>query len=221
MDSCYEEQSYQFNNQTHKALKKIAVSLMAFMMLFAIGTVDAQKMNKDEKKKWKKMAKEYKKNPEALKNLQNQVADLKSVNQNLESQVGDLQNELDSKDRRITELEKQYFQALADLEQANNNVEEYTDPQSDPNALPMGIIFRVQIGAYAENQVPGALDTTDDLNLEQNANVQKIVLGQFRNYAEAEELKTRLVKMGVKDAWIVSYRDGQRITIEEATSSGQ
>ncbi|MCB0642775.1 MAG: hypothetical protein KDC44_14100 [Phaeodactylibacter sp.] len=198
-------------------MKKTIFSLLAFSLLFAIGTVDAQKMDKQEKKKWKKMAKEFKKNPEALKTQQNQIADLKSINQNLESQMGDLQSEVDTKDRRIAELEKQYFQALSDLESARND-KISTPPPADPNALPMGVIYRVQIGAYAQNTMPTDLDTTDGMDVE-TSDIQKIVLGQFRDYNKAEQLKAHLVRIGVEDAWIVSYIDGNRVSIEEAMNA--
>ena len=207
----------QLFNQTHKTLKKTIFSLLAFSLLFAIGTVDAQKMDKKEKKKWKKMAKDFKKNPEALKNLQNQVADLKSINQNLESQMGDLQSEVDTKDRRIAELEKQYFQSLSDLESARRDADN-VPPPPNPNAIPMGVIFRVQIGAYSENTLDENLDTTEGLDVESDG-VQKIVVGQFRDYAQAEQLKSYLVGIGVEDAWIVSYIDGNRVSIEEAINN--
>lgn len=163
------------------------------------------------------MAKEFKKNPEALKSLQNQVADLKSINQNLEAQMGDFQSEVDTKDRRIAELEKQYFKALSDLEAARNDMSS-TPPPPDPNAIPMGVIYRVQIGAFGQNTMPTDLDTTDGLDVE-TSDVQKIVVGQFRDYAKAEQLKSHLVRIGVEDAWIVSYIDGNRVSIEEAMNA--
>ena len=37
----------------------------------------------------------------------------------------------------------------------------------------------------------------------------------FREYFEANEFKDYLIAMGVEDAWIVSYRDGNRVDIKE------
>lgn len=79
-----------------------------------------------------------------------------------------------------------------------------------------GIWFRVQIGAYKNRQIDKNLETTDELSLEKPNDIQKVSLGRFRQYEDAKRLKTQLKGMGLKDAWIVSYKDGKRISIEEA-----
>lgn len=194
--------------------------LMILGLLFAgAGDLSAQKMTKKEKKKWKKEAKKYKKNPEQLAQLKGQVSDLKQEKLDLEQQLTNVQTASVQKDKKIEELERNYYSALAELEQTKASFEEFSDPQGDPEVLPMGIIFRVQIGAYRENQINGTLDTTEELDLEQSADVQKVVVGQFRNYQDADALRLGLQRMGVQDAWIVSYRDGVRISIEEALNN--
>ncbi|MEM1217743.1 MAG: hypothetical protein AAGH79_02480 [Bacteroidota bacterium] len=191
--------------------------LMILGLIFAgAGDLSAQKMTKKEKKKWKKEAKKLKKNPEQLAQLKGQVSDLKKEKLDLEQQLTNVQSATVQKDKKIEELERNYYSALAELEQTKASFEEFSDPQGDPEVLPMGIIFRVQIGAYRENQLGGELDTTEELNLEQSEDIQKIVVGQYRTYDEADSLRAGLQRMGVQDAWIVSYRDGNRITIEEA-----
>ena len=57
---------------------------------------------------------------------------------------------------------------------------------------------------------------SENLNVEESAEYQKVVVGQFRDYEKAKNLRDELKQMGVKGAWIVSYRDGQRITVKEA-----
>jgi len=44
---------------------------------------------------------------------------------------------------------------------------------------------------------------------------QRINIGIFRNYWEADTFKKYLREMGVKDAWIVPYRDGIRVEIKD------
>jgi hypothetical protein len=77
-----------------------------------------------------------------------------------------------------------------------------------------GVWFRVQIGAYEERRIDKSLETTDQLTLEQQNALQKVALGRFRNYADAKQLQSQLQAMGVKGAWVVSYRDGVRVPIE-------
>ena len=46
------------------------------------------------------------------------------------------------------------------------------------------------------------------------------LIGNFRNYDEAKELSDYFKKIGLKDAWVVPYRDGTRITLKEALGTG-
>lgn len=77
-----------------------------------------------------------------------------------------------------------------------------------------GVWFRVQIGAYEERHIDERLETTDQLSLEERNELQKIALGRFRNYNDAKQLQSQLQAMGLKDAWVVSYKDGVRVPIE-------
>ena len=77
-----------------------------------------------------------------------------------------------------------------------------------------GVWFRVQIGAYEESKVDENLSNSDKLALEGD-DLQKIALGRFREYDNAKALQTQLQSVGLKDAWIVSYKDGKRVPISE------
>ena len=44
---------------------------------------------------------------------------------------------------------------------------------------------------------------------------QKLTIGVFRDYWEADTFKKYMREMGVKDAWIVPYQDGQRVEIKD------
>jgi septal ring factor EnvC (AmiA/AmiB activator) len=78
-----------------------------------------------------------------------------------------------------------------------------------------GVWYRVQIGAYEQSKIDKDLETTDQLALEKGGDLQKIALGRFRNYDDAKKLQTQLQNKGLKDAWVVSYKDGVRVPIEE------
>lgn len=119
-------------------------------------------------------------------NASNRADNLRADNETLQSQMVAMQNQLET----VT----QQMQAASDN---------------------YGVWFRVQIGAYEERRIDQSLETTDQLALEQQNNLQKISLGRFRNYEDAKKLQTQLQTMGVKGAWVVSYRDGVRVPIEE------
>jgi len=115
----------------------------------------------------------------------------------------------------------------ASLQQENNNLKndlntanasiKMLSSETEP-AFARGIVFKVQIGAYKDLNVSENIPDSDNIGTENSDDVQKIVLGQFRDFKKADQLKKQLRMMGVKDAWIVSYKDGNRITIEEAFS---
>ena len=46
----------------------------------------------------------------------------------------------------------------------------------------------------------------------------KYILGQFRDYDMADLFKKKLRKIGVKEAWIVPYKDGKRVALKEVLS---
>lgn len=77
-----------------------------------------------------------------------------------------------------------------------------------------GTWYRVQIGAFEQRRVDNSLETTDKLSLETQNDMQKTALGRFRNYDDAKKLQDHLKSLGVKDAWIVTYKDGVRVPID-------
>ena len=44
---------------------------------------------------------------------------------------------------------------------------------------------------------------------------KKYTLGEFTDYWEADRFKKYLREMGVKDAWIVAYKDKKRLNMKE------
>ena len=198
-------------------MKRILLSLVCLSLFVAIGTVSAQKqLSKDEEKEWKKTAKEYMKNPAALAQLTKDKQELQRVNNSMESDLNLLKTQVNAKDNRLASLESQIDNLSLELEAARNAVPQepaYTRPADSPGeVIPMGTIFRVQIGAFEKekNQIPTTLESGQALALEQSGGLQKIVLGQFTNKADAEKLQKHLKKVGVKDAFIVTYVDGVR-----------
>jgi hypothetical protein len=75
-----------------------------------------------------------------------------------------------------------------------------------------GVVFKVQIGAY--KGITLADDNSASFGAEKS-DLNKYTIGVFKDYWEADTFKKYMREMGVKDAWIVSYRDGQRVDIKE------
>lgn len=87
---------------------------------------------------------------------------------------------------------------------------------------PTGIYFRVQIGAYKNFKVQSNLNA-GPFGTETEGDIYKYVFGYYSTLDEAETVKSDFVKMGIKDAWVVGFDNGKRISKEEAAKriSGQ
>lgn len=86
-------------------------------------------------------------------------------------------------------------------------------------ALPTGIIFKVQIGAF-RNPIPQDLfKGFDPINGETSASgVTRYTAGYFKNIEAANSAKREINGIGYKDAFVVAFCNGKRISIAEATA---
>ena len=215
-------------------MRMLSVFFLAAVVLFA-GQVQAQddEMTREEKKKWKKLAKRYKRNPEALAQLTQEREELLLENNQLEAQVQELQTENSRLEEQVEQLEANSTQLNQDLMMAQRTIqqlqeqqqEEMTDkgqPVSQPGSEDMrGTVYRIQIGAFERNRLPSELTSAENMKVEETAGMQKVMVGRFRNFETAKQLMDYLRKTGVEGAWIVPYRDGQRISLKEALGTEQ
>jgi hypothetical protein len=99
------------------------------------------------------------------------------------------------------------------------NESAYTEAKPIPVdvKLPNGIIFAVQIGAF-RNPIPNTLfKGLSPLRGETTAKgLIRYQAGKFELFEDANGVKNDLKKMGYKDAFVVVYKDGNRITLPEA-----
>ena len=79
-----------------------------------------------------------------------------------------------------------------------------------------GVVFKVQIGAFRNKDLSKYFENNENFGGETDADgVQKITLGKFRDYWESDTFKKYLREMGVNDAWIVPYKDGERVAMKD------
>ena len=200
---------------------RILTTLLTLVMILSVGQLQAQnskKEKKEELKYWKAQVKKYKKNPLALKKIMENYERFKDENKELQDQVNSFETDRSQDLRKISQLEQELARlnnSLMDAEEKARQLSMQQEEMADKGLL-MGLVYRVQIGAYKERSLSGDMVTTEEMNLEQADGMQKILIGQFRDLAKAEELQSYMKTIGVKDAWIVPYRDGVRITMEEA-----
>lgn len=187
-------------------MKKIILILYCFST-FTLSFAQSDKELKAE-------AKKYTKNPEGLRKLKEDATKSKKLRTRLnELEVIQMQCEHD------IEVLRTEFDSLLKLLEKYKGLENNPKPAPQPTVVSnsggipqQGIAFTIQIGAYKNTNLSDY--TNADLQTEQG-NVNKYVLGIFSKYEEAEQLKAHLKNMGLKDAWVVSYKDGQRVNIED------
>jgi hypothetical protein len=73
-----------------------------------------------------------------------------------------------------------------------------------------GVVFKVQLVAFEEIELPDGLDTSFNFDIEHQEEVNQYVIGQFRDYYKADLLKSELRNMGVErfDSTISKWRKG-------------
>ena len=199
---------------------KISLSALIICMLLTLPSI--AQMSKDEYKEWKNKAKDLKKNPEELKALVEENESLKSKTSSLNSQVENLKGQLSNKNAQIAEAQQAAKEAEAAANAARKKLMEMEQkPQKKAVALDdSGVWFKVQVGAfknidmseYFKNNPNFSGETTED-------GAQRITLGRFRDYWEADRFKKVLRDMGVKEAWIVPYKEGTRVPLKEVLES--
>ena len=77
----------------------------------------------------------------------------------------------------------------------------------------------MQIGAYKKRDLSNILEGEQLQGMfgqEQSEGINIYTLGNFQNYWNVNQFKKELRAMGLKDAWIVAFKDGQRVPIKEA-----
>ncbi len=82
------------------------------------------------------------------------------------------------------------------------------------------VVFKVQVGAFKNKDLSKYFDNNPNFGGEaagkDSTDPQRITIGIFRDYWEADTFKKYMRDMGVKDAWIVLYMDGARVEIKDA-----
>ncbi len=177
-----------------------------------------KKKNKAEYKKWKKKAKAFVKNPMALKakeeGYQRQIEELTQKNNELQEQYNQLQEQYDQLNAELRSKSNQLEICQQEKERLKTAYEAQKQLMKK-DAMP-GLVYRVQIGAFRYFDLSKYLKHTENFYGETQDGLNKYTIGKFRDYEMAEAFKKDLRRMGIRDAWVVPYIDGVRVTMQEA-----
>ena len=201
-------------------MKNLALILAIIFCVSTVNVATAQ-LTKKEKKEWKKKLK--KTSPEQFKRMYDENASLKSEVSSIQGQLSSLQASMGEKDAKIAELtdknrkmEAQVNAARKAIAKAKQEAGAQTAAVSAAPVSEDGVVFKVQIGAFRNKDLSKYFDNNENFGGETDSDgVQKITLGMFRDYWEADTFKKYLREMGVNDAWIVPYKDGTRVAMKD------
>jgi len=197
-------------------MKNRVILLFCLVLTFACTQSFAQ-LSKKEKKEWKKKAKQFAKSPESLKQLteDKQVADNEVTS--LNAKVKTLQSTVSDKDAKLVELEDQLTQLRNQLTATKAELATLKEnPVVSPMDFSKGIVFKVQIGAFKNKDLSKYFENNPNFGGQKSEDgTQSYTIGLFRDYWEADTFKKYMREMGVKDAWIVPFKDGQRVDIKD------
>ncbi|MEQ9424267.1 MAG: Ezrin/radixin/moesin family protein [Cyclobacteriaceae bacterium] len=188
--------------------------LLGFLVVFAGFDASAQ-MSKKEKKEWKKRIKAL--SPEQYKSLLDENSSLKDQIKGLQTEANGVEDRIAEKDEQISDYQSQLASLRSELESAKSQAASaQRKPSSGPGTIDdqNGVVFKVQIGAFEKKDL-AQYDQGGEFKAEEADGLKKYTLGVFKDYWEADTFKKYLREMGVKEAWIVSYKDGQRVPIKD------
>jgi len=197
-------------------MKMNKLVLGAILVATSFSVSYGQSDSKDWKKKLKELTpEEYKQLVDDNSNLQKQVSELRGEAEHYRS-------ESQSKDAQIAKL-------LAEIKETESKtaatptqvpVTNSSSVNSNKTVQSSSILYKVQIGAFRNKDLKKYLDNHPNFSGDTDSDgTRKYTLGAFTDYWEADRFKKYLREMGVKDAWIVAYKNGERIPIKDALES--
>ena len=198
-------------------MKNFVLMLAIIFCVSAVNVATAQ-LTKQEKKEWKKKLK--KTSPEQFKRMYDENASLKSEVSSIQGQLSSIQTSMGDKDAKIAELTEQNRKMEAQVNAAKKAIARAKQEAEAQPATSVigedGVVFKVQIGAFRNKDLSKYFENNENFGGESDDDgVQKITLGLFRDYWEADTFKKYLREMGVNDAWIVPYKDGTRVAMKD------
>lgn len=207
-------------------MKKIVLFFMfsCFAFSFSYDRVFAQGKGKKEKKETrskkedkvlKEQMKEYYYDIEKFEELKNSREEAKRKIDSLNVEIAKLKTQEEQSSQKANELRNER-NAIQDK---IRKLDEEASKPPEKKVIPSGgVFFSVQIGAYNKRDISKLINEYDaDLNMETTpVGMRKYLLGLYNTYEDAKKGKAYIRSLGVKDAWIVAYKDGKRVHIKEA-----
>ncbi len=208
--------------KTTKVFFTLLIGILSATMAFGQMTKAEKKAYKREMKEWKKKKKAM--SPDDFKVLFEEHTALKASNAAMVGEVETLEEQITAKDNQISDQQKNVQRMQAQYQATQRELDQLKAKPPQPAYNPelingedfsVGVVFKVQVGAFRKMDLGKYAQQSKEFSQEEMQELRKYVIGNFRNYEDANVLKRYLREMGVEDAWIVPYRDGKRVPLKD------
>jgi seryl-tRNA synthetase len=198
--------------------------LVAQPLLAQNSSRDARREQRRERQEWKRTARQYVRNPLALRDqTRQQQAQTQQLTQRAtqaEAQAQQNAQALAANEEalRAAKAERERLQAelQRQQEQAAHQSNSGTGGSGTAPAMPSGIVFRVQIGAYERFDLRRYDLADENWHTAQNNQLKCYQIGYFAKLQNANAFCADIRRLGIRDAFVVAYKDGQRLPVQEA-----
>jgi hypothetical protein len=180
-----------------KVLKTLL--LMGLVGIFSFQG-QSQNLSKAEKKALKKEIKGYKKHPVSFKAMKERnKKDIRERDETIEALTSQL-DAVNAKNKSIKDSLNQLvssYQALMTRQQALGEI-------------PIGTVYAVQIGYFTELNLESFNNQIRSIKAENVEGAKRYIIGYFSDLSGAVQFGEDIKKIGIDDAFVSQYIDGER-----------
>lgn len=207
-------------------MKKYISALFGFLLMLCINFQSTAQSEAEKKlrKEWAAKMKEtdplvYKRTVQNYDSVSKQAVEKTALANDLQSQNARLTDSLARLNSELVKLQEEYKgykHNMVTAKTPDKNETDATITDSKQEKLYKGVIFKVQIGAFKNKDLSKYFENNKNFSGDVDPDgLKKYTLGYFDDYWQADTFKKYLREMGVKDAWIVPYKNGQRVKIRD------
>ncbi len=181
-----------------------------FLLLLTNNGVYAQStLSRAEKKALKKEIKAYKKAPETYKSMKDKT---RNKIESLEAEIEDLRNQLAKEWKKADSLEAVLAESSNKVSELETAVNELEKASINCGKVPSrGTVYSVQIGNYKVLDLRNSFNANKGLRTENYTGGNAYMIGNFTTVQEAVQFAADIKKLGISDAFVTQYIDGNRM----------
>ena len=196
-----------------KNVLRVILGVIVTMFVFQQTALAQEEMTRKErrqmKKKWRKEARQYKRNP----------LEFKKKMQGMQSKIDSLQQEVKAKKQEVIDYESENLKLKEKLDKKEEALKKaLADTAKEKRMIgsEKGLTYKVQIGAYESFNMNEFFQNPKIIQAYGDKRFNKYLIGNFPSQQRAKSFSKKVGQMGFRDAWVVPYIDGRRVSKEKA-----